>query len=248
MADRSSESFEYKDRSFGDTEGVVVATSPAVFYPTSTTSLLLAGVRKFADPDAASALDLGCGCGIVAVVLAKLIAPRAAIHASDISEDAVRLTRSNAECNGLKIDCRCGSTFEPWAGMKFDLIVDDVAGVSEPIARNSPWYPPQIHSDAGEDGVRWIVGILSSAPGFLTPRGQIFFPVLSLSSEERILAAARERFENVELLGEQWYPLDGRLLSHWDMIEDLMKRGIVVLRKKGSRWLWATKIFRASNR
>ncbi len=239
--------FEYKDRNFGDTHGIAVTTSPEVFYPTSTTSLLLGAVRKFVNPGAASALDLGCGSGIVAVALAKLILPKAAIHASDISEAAVRLARRNADDNGLAIDCRCGSLFEPWAGMKFDVIVDDVAGIAEGIARLSPWYPPNIHSDAGEDGARWIVSILSQARDSLAPQGRIFFPVLTLSRAERILDTAAEHFARVELLSEQWYPLDSQLLSHWNVIDDLMARGLIELRKKGSRWLWATKIYSAGN-
>ena len=56
----SSETFEYKDRNFADMQGIVVATNSDVFYPTSTTNLLLDGVRKFANKDATtSALDLG---------------------------------------------------------------------------------------------------------------------------------------------------------------------------------------------
>src|SRR5574341_1078513 len=120
MNHTSSATFEYKDRSFGDTKGIVVTTNPEVFYPTSTTNLLLAGVRQSANPATASALDLGCGCGIVAVVLAKSILPKAAIHASDISAEAVKLAKRNGEDNRLAIDCRCGSLFEPWDGMKFD--------------------------------------------------------------------------------------------------------------------------------
>jgi len=242
-----SEAFEYKDRDFGDMQGIVVATNSAVFYPTSTTNLLLGGVRRFANKDATSALDLGCGCGIVAVALAKLILPAAAIHASDISAEAVKLAKQNAESFQLPIDCRCGSLFEPWAGMRFDLIVDDVAGMSEPIARLSRWYPPHIHSDAGEDGARWIVRILSQAPEFLTPQGQIFFPVLTFSSESKILDAARSHFARVELITEQWYPLGGDLLPHLNLIEDLMAKGHIEIKKKGSRWLWATKIYCAAD-
>jgi methylase of polypeptide subunit release factors len=242
-----SETFEYKDRDLGDMQGIVVATSPDVFYPTSTTNLLLSCVRKFASKDAASALDLGCGCGIVAVALAKLILPSAAIYASDISAEAAKLAKQNAQNLQLAIDCRCGSLFEPWAGMKFDLIVDDVAGMSEPIARRSRWYPPHIHSDAGEDGARWIVRILSQAPEFLTPQGQIFFPVLTFSSESKILDAARDHFAEVGLITEQWYPLGSDLLPHVSLIEDLMAKGQIEIKKKGSRWLWATKIYRATN-
>jgi methylase of polypeptide subunit release factors len=242
----SSETFEYKDRDLGDMQGIVVATNSDVFRPTSTTNLLLGGVRGFANKDATSALDLGCGCGIVAVALGKLILPSAAIYASDISADAVTLARKNAEKFQLAIDCRCGSLFEPWAGMRFDLIVDDVAGMAEPIARYSRWYPPHIPSDAGEDGTRWIVRILSEAREFLTPQGQIFFPVLTLSAESRILDTARAHFATVELITEQWYPLGSDLLAHLPVIHDLMAKGRIEVKQKGSRWLWATKIYRAA--
>ena len=246
MNNTASQIFEYKDKSLGDTPGIAVATDAEVFYPTSTTNLLLAAVRKLVNPAATSALDLGCGCGIVAVVLAKAILPQARIHASDISPEAVNLARRNAEDHRLTIDCRSGSLFSPWAGMRFDVIVDDVAGMSEPIARRSQWYPPHIHSDAGEDGADWIVNILSQAPEFLTPQGQIFFPVLTLSNEAKILETARQNFTRVELLTEQWYPLGSDLLPHLNLIEDLMTRGLVEIKKKGSRWLWATKIYLAA--
>lgn len=246
MDNFASDTFVYKDKNFGDSQSIVVATSPKVFYPTSTTTLLLAAVRRFANQDAASALDLGCGCGIVAVVLAKLILPKAAIHASDISTEAVNLAKRNAEENQLAIDFRCGSLFEPWVGMKFDLIVDDVAGMAEPIARRSHWYPPHIHSDAGEDGARWIVDILSQAPAFLAPQGQIFFPVLTLSSEAKIINTAQKHFAKVEQLTEQWYPLGSDLLSHLNLIEDFATKGLISIKKKGSRWLWATKIYLAT--
>lgn len=246
MNQTSANTFEYQDKAFGEAESIVVETSSEVFYPTSTTNLLLSGVRKSVSTAAASALDLGCGCGIVAVALAKAILPRAQIHASDISVAAVELTRRNAEAHQLAIDCRCGSMFEPWTGMKFDVIVDDVAGIAEPIARLSPWYPPHIHSEAGEDGTRWIVSILAQAPEFLTPQGQIFFPALTLSCETKIMETAARHFASVELVTEQWYPLNNDLLPHLGVIEELMSRGLVELKKKGSRWLWATKVYCAS--
>ncbi|MDZ7363372.1 MAG: hypothetical protein ONB46_22035 [candidate division KSB1 bacterium] len=59
--------------------------------------------------------------------------------------------------------------------------------------------------------------------------------------------AAQKHFSNVERLAEQWYPLGHDLLPHLNLIEALMARGLVELTKKGSRWLWATKIYRAGN-
>ena len=159
----------------------------------------------------------------------------------------MQLTQRNTAEHRLDVDCRCGSLFEPWAGKRFDVIVEDVAGMAEPIARHSRWYPPQIPSEADEDGTRWIVRILSQAAEFLIPNGQLFFPVLSLSKEAKILETAQKRFTSVVLLAEQWYPLGADLLPHLTLIEGLMGRGQIEVKKKGSRWLWATKIYLATN-
>src|SRR5579884_3783857 len=126
--------FVYRDKKLGDTEAVTVATGPDVFYPTSTTVLLLRAARR--------ALAVG-------PVLAKLLPPTTHVCASDLSAAAVRLARENAARHGVALDCRRGSLFEPWEGERFDLIVDDVAGVAEPLARLSGWYPAAVPSDAG---------------------------------------------------------------------------------------------------
>lgn len=239
--------FEYKDKELGDTNTIIVATSPNVFYPTSTTVLLVNAVRKFAMNSPSSVLELGCGCGIVSIALSKLLPSVGSVYASDISAEAVNLTRRNAEIHGVRIDCRQGNLFEPWRGMTFDLIVDDVSGIAEPIARVSRWYPPQIPSEAGRDGTRWIVTILSQAGEFLSSQGQLLFPVVTLSDEKKILEAARQVFRSVRSLQEQWYPIGGGLLAKLDLIQELAQEGIVEVQQRGSRWWWATRIYLATN-
>ena len=235
--------FTYLDKKLGDSEAVAVVTSPEVFQPTSTTALLLRAVRRSLTPPPRSVLDLGCGTGIVSIVLAKALPSGVAVHASDLSAAAVALTRLNAERNGVAVDCRCGSLFAPWRGSRFDLIVDDVPGVAEPLARLSGWYPPAVPSDAGTDGTRWILEVLDQAPEFLTAGGRLIFPVLTLSREERVLERARQRFASVEQLEEQWYPLNEELLAHFALVEQLMAEGDITVERRGSRWCWATKIY-----
>ncbi len=239
--------FEYRDRQLGDTEGIVVATSPRVFYPTSTTNLLLRTVRRAITAPPGAALDLGCGCGIVAITLAKRVMPEGSVAASDISEEAVRLAERNAADNNVTVECRQGSLFEPWAGRRFDLIVDDVSGMAEEIARSSPWYPPHIPSDAGPDGTRWIGQVLAQAPDFLSPRGRLIFPVLTLSDEKKILEEAHRRFRTVRRLDEQWYPLNDDLLSRCSPLHTLAADGTITVEKRGSRWWWATRICLATD-
>ncbi len=247
MAFETPTIFEYKDKELGDTKSIVVATNQNVFYPTSTTALLLNTVRKFETNPPMSVLDLGCGCGIVAIALSEFMPSTSSFFASDIGEEAVELTKKNAKNHGVAIDCRRGSIFEPWVGMEFDLIVDDVSGIAEPIARASRWYPHQIPSAAGRDGTRWIVEILSQAAEFLQPQGRIVFPVVTLSGENKILESARQAFRTVKLLQEQWYPISGELLPRLELLQELVHEGIIEIQQRGSRWWWATKIYLATN-
>ena len=235
--------YTYRDKKLGDSEAITFATAPDVFYPTSTTVLLLRAARGALAEPCQSVLDLGCGSGVVAVVLARLLPPGTSVCASDLSPEAVRLASANAGRNGVHVDCRCGSSFDPWKGQRFDLIVDDVAGVAEPLDRLSGWYPPGVPSDAGRDGARWILDILERAPDHLSPGGRIVFPVLTLSREDRILDRARARFAVVTQVEEQWYPFSDALVEQFPLIEELAREGNARLEKRGSRWCWATKIY-----
>lgn len=238
--------FAYRDKKLGDTESISVATAPDVFYPTSTTVLLLRAARRALVHRPRSVLDVGCGCGIVSIVLAKSLPPEAQAYASDLSAAAVRLASHNAARIGVNVECRRGSLFEPWAGLLFDLIVDDVAGVAEPLARVSGWYPDGVPSHAGRDGTRWILDVLAQAPDYLSPGGRLIFPVLTLSREAAVLEAARARFATVELVEEQWYPLTDEILAHYPLVEELVADGSIRVEKRGSRWCWATLIYLAT--
>ena len=239
--------FEYREKKLGDTTSIVVETSAAVFYPTSTTVLLVDAIREHVTRPLKSLLDLGCGCGIVGIALKKLLPAVETVCASDLSKTAVELTKQNADSHGICIDCRCGSLFEPWAGTRFEVIADDVAGVAEPIARVSSWYPAAVPSEAGRDGTRWIVRILSQAKDYLLPGGKLFFPVVTLSDHRKILEKAKEQFRSVELLKEQWYPVAGELLARYDLVQEFAREGIVELRQRGSRLWWATRVYLATD-
>ena len=231
---------------------VVVETRPDVFTPTSTSVLLLDAVRlcvpelrrQWKSP---RVLDLGCGTGISAIVLSRLFRAEGSFFASDTSAAAAALTASNAARMGVALECRLGSLFEPWKGATFDIIVSDVPGVSEPIARASKWFPPPVPCDTGEDGTRLAVSVLDEAPRHLTAEGCMFFPVLTLSREDEITEKAQASFRRVECLRERWFPFDAHLMSRFDLIQDLAARNIVRIRKRGSRWLWATRIYAATS-
>lgn len=65
-------------------------------------------------------LDVGTGCGVQAVHAASY---GRSITATDISERSLLLAAATTALNGIEIDLRRGSWFEPVDGMRFDRIV-----------------------------------------------------------------------------------------------------------------------------
>lgn len=79
--------------------------------------------------DSACSLDLGTGCGIVALHLAL----RGPVVATDISERALGFARANARLNAVDgIDFRLGDLFAPVAGERFELILSNPPFVVTP--------------------------------------------------------------------------------------------------------------------
>jgi methylase of polypeptide subunit release factors len=75
------------------------------------------------------ALDLGTGCGIQALLAA---AHADEVVATDVNERALRYADLNARLNGVSVDLRRGSWFEPVAGERFGLIVANPPFVISP--------------------------------------------------------------------------------------------------------------------
>lgn len=225
-------------------QGVAVEVQPGVFQPNKTTEMLLEAALKHS-LEGKIALDLGCGSGIIGLSLKKLGNVRRGCG-SDISDVAVKNARENAARLGLDMDFRSGSLFEPWGDEQFDVILDDVSGVAEPIARLSPWYPPEIHCDAGLDGSEWTTKVLESAHGHLKPGGALIFATVSLSNEVRILEVARSRFPRVECLLKKSWPFKE---DFWQRIRSneaawrLVDQGIIKVFQRGSRFLWDTTVY-----
>ena len=58
--------------------------------------------------------------------------------------------------------------------MQFDYIIDDVSGISEEIAKISPWFK-NVPCTSGIDGTDLVVSVLKEAPKYLKKNGKIFF-------------------------------------------------------------------------
>jgi release factor glutamine methyltransferase len=121
-------------------------------------------------------LDLGTGCGPIAVSLAKE-ARKTIIWATDISAEALKLAHFNAERHGVtdKIRFIQGNLWEPLMdlGMTFDIVLSNPPYIAPKEFNNlSPEvrdYEPRLALDGREGGMHFIEKIISEAPTFMNP-------------------------------------------------------------------------------
>ncbi len=110
------------------------------------------------------ALDLGTGCGVQSLHLAGHARQ---VVATDVNTRALRLTRFNAELNGVaNLEVREGSFFEPVAGEQFDLVATNPPFVISPATGER-----LVYRDSGLPGDRVVEDIVRGLPGILREGG-----------------------------------------------------------------------------
>ena len=75
------------------------------------------------------ALDLGTGCGVQSLHLAR---HSTSVVATDLNPRALQLAQLTAQLNAIDVDLRLGSLYEPVAGETFDLITTNPPYVMSP--------------------------------------------------------------------------------------------------------------------
>jgi SAM-dependent methyltransferase len=115
----------------------------------------------------ATALDLGTGCGILAI-FAALRGYR--VTAVDIVPEAVSCARANAILNDVELELLAGDLLAPVAGRQFDRVV-----FSLPKFRGSPIN----HFDQSWRSEDVIDRLAAGLPGVLKPDGIAFFVLTS---------------------------------------------------------------------
>jgi SAM-dependent methyltransferase len=228
------ESFIWKGR-LGPLE---LQVSPHTFKP-STISVLVAEALEVEETD--TVMDVGSGCGILAIIAAKLGARH--VHATDIAADAVEVGEANAARHGVgdRITFYSGSLFDPLpSDLEADVIIGDVSGIPDEIARESGWFPSGV--GGGPTGSELPIRMLQAARERLRRGGRLLLPTGSIQDEPSILDSARSLFGNLRTLSEKLIPLPTPLALS-DSVRRLIGEGVVKLTERGSRWLWTAKVW-----
>jgi release factor glutamine methyltransferase len=123
----------------------------------------------------ARALELGTGCGAIAIALASG-RPGLGIVATDVSEAALALARRNACDHEAEIDFMLSDWFGALGPEQFDLIVSNppyVAAGDAHLERGDLRFEPRLALVGGEDGLACIREIAARAKNRLRPGGSL---------------------------------------------------------------------------
>ena len=186
-----------------------------VYEPAEDTFLL---VRNLSTEKNSTVLDMGTGCGILAVLAAE----RASyVVAVDINPHAVASTQRNAELNGVaaKIETREGNLFEPIEPEEmYDLITFNAPYL--PVGPDEGEFWVEKAWCGGKDGRSVIDRFITESSKHLAENGRILLVQSSLSNVERTLALFAERtlsatvIESEKVAFEEIVLIQARLIPH----------------------------------
>ncbi|MGB9457435.1 MAG: PqqD family peptide modification chaperone [Bryobacteraceae bacterium] len=134
-------------------------SSGMVLWPNPSTRLLqMFTIRR----PSGTTLDLGAGCGILAVLAA---AHSRQVVATDLNPRATEFARFNVWLNGVtNVDCLTGDTFEPVQGRTFDLIMSNPPFFVTPSAE-------QIYCENSMELDGYCRELIRAAPRYLNQGG-----------------------------------------------------------------------------
>ena len=176
----------------------VFEVPPDVYEPAEDTFLL---AKNLSVKDGARVLDMGAGCGILAVLAAE---EASIVVAVDINPHAVACTLRNAELNGVKtrIEVRSGDLFEAvGAEEKFDVILFNAPYL--PVERDEGVNWVEKAWAGGETGRAVIDKFIEQASNHLEVGGRILLVQSSLSNVEETLRRLRQHALHAAVVDEE---------------------------------------------
>lgn len=148
-----------------------------------TEHLIEAAIQRSSQFSPLTIVDIGTGSGIIAISL-KHAMPQAAVYAGDISDTALTIARQNARQllrDEQTITFAHGDLFDPFPGMRFDLIVSNppYIGAAEyaTLVREVREHEPKLALYGGEDGLEVYRRLFANAPHYLNPCGYILVEI-----------------------------------------------------------------------
>jgi len=193
--------------------GLIFYCSPDTLIPREETELLVEVAldfikKKLEFEDDLTVIDMGTGCGSIAVSLAMHSDNTTKILAADISASAIEVAQKNVNKFNLqeRVSLFCGDLFSPFHGLGYEEKIDLVTC-------NPPYIPtasllklsqeiidhePKVALDAGAFGIAIYRRLISDSLSILRPKGILVFEIGV--GQEKLVTRLIERnnsYENI---------------------------------------------------
>ncbi|MBI5574696.1 MAG: peptide chain release factor N(5)-glutamine methyltransferase [Elusimicrobia bacterium] len=156
-------------------------------------------------------LDIGTGCGNIAISLAKYI-PDAKIVATDISKEALHVAKKNAKLNGVldEITFFQSDIFESLTTYHLPLTTYDIIISNPPYIKSSEikklqkeiQHEPKIALDGGKDGLNFYKKIVPMSRKLLKKNGFLMFEIGYHHSKKIRKMLEADKFRNIKIIND----------------------------------------------
>jgi release factor glutamine methyltransferase len=154
----------------------------AVLIPRPETELLVErAIQRAPRRDPLTVVDVGTGSGAVAIALASEL-PQARVLATEVSQDALAVARSNVERHDVEVELLLGDLLAPLPpDLAPDLVTanlpyvrrGELAGLQREIVE----WEPQAALDGGDDGLDLVRRLVQQCPRTLAPGGVLLLEI-----------------------------------------------------------------------
>jgi len=152
--------------------GLEFTVGPGALIPRPETELLVeVGLSELKSDPLATLLDMGTGCGAIAIAIAKE-APKARVLATDISSDALHIASLNVARHAPQVGLIRGDLAHGIA--RADIILANLPyvpeGIIETLQPEVRQWEPRVALNGGEDGLDLLRALIQDCQMRLRPR------------------------------------------------------------------------------
>ncbi len=224
---------------------IKLKTSSNVFQPTQTTYYLLEAIKKkISKKKKIEIIDMGCGNGVLGISLLKTFKNIISLVFTDISSNALKDCKNNINLNYLrkkKYDLITSNVFSKIPLQKFDIIINDISGISESVAKLSPWFN-NISCKSGKNGTNLTIKFLKDYQKFLKKGGKVFFPIISLSNEKIIFDYLKMNNIKYKIILEKKWPIPKSMMKYIKLLKKLKSKKYINYEEQFGLVVASTKI------